>query len=287
MIPARCRPGMGGTLAAMRGALGLLVILAAVLGGLGLLVFLAQRRLLYFPSREPPAQAERVARRLGLEAWTEGGRFLGWRSPAPGGAPRGRVLVFHGNAGSALDRAYVRDVLQAPGLPPLEVVLVEYPGYGPRPGAPSEGALVEAALEAVRLARLDGAPLLLWGESLGSAVAALAAAAAPGAVDGLALVTPLASVPAVASRHYPFLPSALIRDAFRADLALPRHPGPVVFLVAGRDEVVFADLSRSLFDAFPGRKRLWLEEGAAHNTLDYDPRLPRWREMVAFLLGER
>lgn len=269
----------------MRGALWLLLGLAAVLGGLALLLFLGQRRLLYFPSRQPPELAERAARRLGLEPWTEGGRLLGWRSPAPG-PPRARVLVLHGNAGSALDRVYVRDVLQAPGLPALEVILLEYPGYGPRPGAPSEGALVEAALEAIRLSRRDGAPLLLWGESLGSAVAALAAAAAPGSVDGLALVTPLRSVAAVAGRHYPFLPAALVRDRYRADLELPRHPGPAAFLVAGRDEVVFADLSRSLFDAFPGRKRLWLEEGAGHNTLDYDPRLPRWREMVAFLLGE-
>jgi uncharacterized protein len=270
----------------MRGALWLLAGLAAVLGGLAVLLFLGQRRLLYFPSRQEPALAERVARRLGLEPWTADGRFLGWRSPAPGSVPRARVLVLHGNAGSALDRVYVRDVLQAPGMPALEVILLEYPGYGPRPGAPGQGALVEAALEAVRLAR-GGAPLLLWGESLGSAVAALAAAAAPGSVDGLAMVTPLRSVPAVASRHYPFLPVSLVRDRFQADLALPCHPGPVAFLVAGRDEVVFPDLSRSLFDAFPGRKRLWLEEGAGHNTLDYDPRLPRWREMVAFLLDGR
>ncbi len=271
----------------MRGAIGLLLGLAAVLGGLGLLVYLGQRRFLYFPSREEPARAERRARLLGLEPWPGGGRLLGWRSPAAGGAPRGRVLVFHGNAGAALDRVYVRDVLQAPGSTPLEVILVEYPGYGPRPGAPGEGALVEAGLEAIRAAPGDGTPMLLWGESLGSAVAALAAARAPGSVHGLALVTPLASLPAVARRHYPFFPSALIRDAFRADLALPRHPGPVAFLIAGRDEVVFSDLSRSLFDAYPGRKRLWLEEGAGHNTLDYDPRLPRWREMVAFLLGGR
>lgn len=287
MIPARGPPGTGGTLPGMRRALGLVAGLAAVLGGLGLLLYLAQRRLLYFPSREALAQAEPRARRLGLEPWTSGGRFLGWRSPAPGGAPRARVLVLHGNAGSALDRAYLRDVLQAPGMPPLEVILVEYPGYGPRPGAPGQGALVEAALEAVRLARAGGAPLLLWGESLGSAVAALAAAAEPGSIGGLALVTPLASVPAVAARHYFRVPAWLVRDAFRADLALPRHPGPAAFLVAGRDEVVFPDLSRSLFDGFPGKKRLWLEEDAGHNTLDYDPRLPRWREMVAFLLGGR
>src|SRR5512139_3839159 len=104
MIPARGRPGMGGTLAGMRFGLGLVLGLAAVLGGLGLLAFLGQRRLLYFPSRQAPAQAEREARRLGLEPWTDGGRFLGWRAPAPGRAPRARVLVFHGNAGTALDR---------------------------------------------------------------------------------------------------------------------------------------------------------------------------------------
>ncbi|HYQ81669.1 MAG TPA: alpha/beta hydrolase [Anaeromyxobacteraceae bacterium] len=270
----------------MRGALCLLVGLAAVLLGLAALLYLGQRRLLYFPSRQAPALAEREARRLGLEPWAEGGRFLGWRSPARE-APRARVLVLHGNAGSALDRTYVRDVLQAPGMPPLEVILLEYPGYGPRPGTPGEDALVEAALEAIRLSRRDGLPLLLWGESLGSAVAALAAAAAPGSVDGLALITPLASVPAVAGRHYPFVPSWLVRDAFRADQALPRHPGPAAFLLAGRDEVVFPDLSRSLFDAFPGRKRLWLEPEAGHNGLDYRPGLPRWREMLDFLLDGR
>lgn len=270
----------------MRGALTLLLGLAAVAGGLLLLLFLGQRRLLYFPTREDPATAERLARRLGLEPWNAGGRFQGWRAPHPSGATRGRVLVFHGNAGSALDRVYFRDVLQAPGIGvPLEVRLVEYPGYGPRAGGPSERGLLEAALESLRASRREGGPVLVLGESLGSAVAALAAAAAPEAVDGLLLVTPLSSVPALARRHYPFLPSFLVRDTFRADLALPSYRGRSAFLLAGRDEVVFADLGRALHDAYPGPKRLWVQEEAGHNTLDYDPRDPRWREMVEFLLG--
>ena len=270
----------------MRGALSLLVGLAAVLGGLALLLVLGQRRLLYFPDRQDPAAAERLARQLGLAPWSDGGRFLGWRSPHPTGRASARVLVFHGNAGSALDRTYLRDVLQSPAVPvPLEVLLVEYPGYGPRPGRPTERTLVDAALQAVRLARREAGPVLLVGESLGSAVAALAAAAEPSSVDGLALVTPLHSVPALARRHYPLVPSFLLRDRWRADLALPRYPGPVAFLVAGRDEVVFADLGRALYQAQPGRKRLWVEEGSGHNMLDYDVRQPRWREMVEFLLG--
>ncbi len=110
-----------------------------------------------------------------------------------------------------------------------------------------------------------------------------AAAEAPRDVDGLLLVTPLASVPAVARRHYPFVPSFVLRDAWRADLALPRYGGAVAFVVAGSDEVVFPDLGTALHGAYPGRKRMWVEEGATHNGLDWSPGLARWREIVEFL----
>ncbi len=269
-------------------AIRLMAWIAALCGGLFLLLFLAQRRLLYFPSREEPSLATRAASQLGLAPWSDGqGRLLGWRSPVRGGAG-GRLLVLHGNAGSALDRAYLRDVFQAPGVAPrLEVFLLEYPGYGPRQGAPSERSLVDAAVEAIELLRRESPlPLAVVGESLGSAVAALAATERPGSVNALLLVTPLASVPAVARRHYPFFPPFLLRDTFHADRALPRYRGRVAFLVAGRDEVVFTDLGESLFRAFPGPKRLWVDEAAGHNTIDYDPRQGRWSEMVAFLLSQ-
>ena len=92
-------------------------------------------------------------------------------------------------------------------------------------------------------------------------------------------------MPAVARRHYPFVPSFAHRDRWRADLALPRYGGRVAFLVAGADEIVFADLGRALHDAYPGPKRLWVDEGASHNGVDWDPALPRFREMLAFVLG--
>ncbi len=44
-----------------------------------------------------------------------------------------------------------------------------------------------------------------------------------------------------------------------------------------------ADLGRSLFEAYPGAKRLWWEERARHNDLDVSPGLARWREMVEFV----
>lgn len=261
-------------------------------GGVGsflfFLIFLGQRRMLYLPDRQPIASAERRAAGLGLKPWRSAGRFLGWKAPHPSGSPRGRLIVLHGNAGSALDRIYLRDAFQAPGLEPVDVYLCEYPGYGPRPGRPSQTTLVDAALEAVRVAQSDGpGTVILVGESLGSAVAALAAAAEPSAVAGLFLVTPLSSVGAVARRHFGAVPDWLLRDRYAADEALPRYPGPVAFLIAGRDEVVFPDLGLSLFEARHGPGRLWLDAQADHNSVDFDPRLPRWGEVLSYLLGSR
>ncbi|HET8540482.1 MAG TPA: hypothetical protein VFL83_11480 [Anaeromyxobacter sp.] len=263
--------------------LGVLALAAA--GALAAVLWLAQRRLLYFPDREARADAERRARALGLEPWEDGGELLGWHARTPGAGAR--LVVFHGNAGSALDRGYVAAAFRR-ALPdvPVEVYLAEYPGYGPRPGAASEPALRAEARRAIAAARRGApGPVLVLGESLGAAVAAVAAADEPAAVDGLLLVTPLASVPAVARRHYPLVPGFLLRDRWEADRALPRYRGRVAFLLAGADEITFADLGRALHDAYPGPKRLWVEEGAGHNGLGWDPASPRFREMLAFVLG--
>lgn len=257
----------------------------AVAAAAVLLAWSAQRRLLYFPVREDRAAAERRAAALGLLPWVVDGELAGWRAPAPGGAARGRLVVLHGNAASALERGYFAAAFgAADAARPLEVLLVEYPGYGPRPGRPTEESLVAAARAALAAARRGApGPVLLAGESLGSAVAALAAAEDPDAVDGLLLVTPLASVPAVAARHYGRIPAWFFRDPYRADLALPRYPGPVAALVAGQDEVVFADLGEALVATAPGPRRAWVDPGAGHNSIDWRPGQARWREMVELL----
>lgn len=268
----------------------LLFLLVSGYVALCLLVFLLQRRMLFFPSRESPEAAMAAASRQGLEPWRdETGALLGWLARHPARAPEGTLLVLHGNAGSALDRTYLRGAFQGPRIEPaLDLVLLEYPGYGPRSGSPAETALVSAAVEALdRLERERRGPVFLLGESLGSAVAALAAARRPAQVRGLLLVTPLASVPAIARRHYAFLPTFLIRDTLRADRALAHLSIPVGFLVAGQDEVVFPDLGCGLYETYSGPKRLWIEAGAGHNAIDYSPDRRCWQAMLAFVRNGR
>lgn len=245
------------------------------------------RQLLYFPERQDPERARQEAARLGFAPWADrDGAFHGWREPPTAPAPRARLVVLHGNGGHALHRAHYRDVFpRRHGSLPVELLLLEYPGYGARTGKPSQPAILAACREALADLRREPGPVVLVGESLGSAAAALCAAEAPGGVDGLLLVTPLSSVQAVARRHYGFAPSFLLPDTFRADEALPRYGGPVGFLVAGRDEVVFPDLGLALHRDYPGPKRLWVQEGAGHNTLRFDRRDPMWGEMLALVLG--
>ena len=253
-------------------------LLAVALGGL-VLVF--QRRLLYFPARTTAPAAAALADRLGLRPWSDAaGEVRGWTAPLAG-APRARLLVLHGNAGSALDRAFYAAALAPRGL---EVSLLEYPGYGARAGAPSEATLTAAALEAVdALAAAGPEPIWLLGESLGSGVASRAARLRPGRVAGLILVTPFARLAEVAHHHYPVLPGFLLRDRWAPRDDLAGFRGPVAVLIAGRDEVVTPGQGRALLDVPGGPRRGWEQPRAGHNSLDLRPGWAGWDEIVAFV----
>lgn len=255
--------------------LGLLGVAALALG----LLALFQRKLLYFPSPAEDAAGLAGAARLGVAPWRdERGALRGWRLAAS--APRARLLVLQGNAGSALDRLMYVAALAPRGL---DVTLLAYPGYAGRAGSPSAASLTAAALDAVDALAAEGGPVWLLGESLGSGVAARAAAARPAAVRGLLLVTPFADLAGVMRHHYPFVPPFLLLDRFRPAVELAGFPGPVYILAAGRDEVTTLAQAEALHEALPGPKRLVVQPGATHNGLNLSPGLADWDEAVAFL----
>jgi uncharacterized protein len=259
----------------------ILVFTVGAFAALTVVAFAFQRRLLYFPERLDERTAAARGRALALDPWrSRDGALRGWRA-APAVPPRARVLVFHGNAGSALDRAFYAAALVPRGL---STSILEYPGYGARAGTPSEDTIAAAAVEAVDALAAEGSqPILLLGESLGSGVAARAARLRPGAVRGVFLVTPFARLTDVAHLHFPVVPRFLLRDRWAPVDDLARFPGPIAILLAGRDEVVTADQGRDLFAALPGTKRLWEQPAATHNGLDLRPDSALWDEVLAFL----
>ena len=163
--------------------------------------------------------SNRTPRGKGLLPWLDvDGNFIGWRSRQGAGIP---VLLLHGNAGHSLHRSYFVSRLRDAGVAP-PIFILEYPGYGARPGTPTESNLVAAAVKAIDL--LDQ-PVILVGESLGTGVACGAASQRPGSVRGLLLITPFDSLIAVAKKHYPWAPVSLIlRDRYESSRALQKLP---------------------------------------------------------------
>lgn len=226
-----------------------------------------QKSLIYFPTRAPEAILEAEAHRIGLEPWRDNmGSLTGWQTPASA-TPAKRLLVFHGNGGYALHRIY----LAALPPPDWQVLLFEYPGYGSRPGSPSEAAIRSAALAALDSLTGPGAPpLYLAGESLGSGVASWLASQRPQSVSGMVLITPMTRLADVGARHYPFLPVHLfLTERYDSVAALRSYQGPVAFVTAGQDEIVPVDLGRELHRGYSGPKRLWEQPEAGHNTLHF------------------
>jgi uncharacterized protein len=270
------------------------LVRVVVLVYIGLLVVMAgcQRRMIYFPAKASESSLRERAAQTGWVAWEDAsGQLLGWKDPhdSSAGRPDHRLVVFHGNAGFAQHRTYYRDGLGGVGGGSVwEVHVLEYPGYGARHGSPSEEAFFRAGREALgSLWQEDQRPVFLLGESLGSGVASRLAGEFPDQVGGVILITPFTSLGDVAARHYPMMPvRLLLRDRFDNVEALKAYRGRMAMLLAGRDEIVPAELGEQLFERYQGPKRLWVQENATHNTLELGPGVIWWEEMTTFLLRD-
>jgi len=243
-------------------------------------LWLWQRHMIYFPTKASREVLAEWAREAGLDPWLNpAGQRIGWQRLSPTAPGRWRVLITHGNAGCAVHRSDYARLLQAQA--PADVFILEYPGYGDRPGAPAEPSLCLAAEEAFGLLGTNR-PVYLVGESLGTGVAAHLAAAHPQQVAGMLLIAPFNNFTAVARRHMALFPVRwLLRDRFPSDTWLKNYGGPVAVLLAGRDEVVPHELGRKLYDGYAGPKRLWTDPRATHNDVFEQP--PQfWREVVEF-----
>ena len=225
-------------------------------------IWLLQRRLIYFPTAEvpPPSTALPGAREIEINT-SDGLTVTGWFLAAPN--PTASVLVLNGNAGNRSGRAPLARALHDRGY---EVLLFDYRGYGGNEGSPSEEGLAldaEAALAALsEVATADR--LILFGESLGAAVAARLAVELPPAA--LVLRSPFPSLEAVAAVHYPFLPTRfLLRDRYDTLQSINLIKAPILVVAGSTDSIVPTHLSRTVYEAGSADAHWALIENADHN----------------------
>ena len=224
--------------------------------------------LLYYPSRSfyaTPADAGLPYQEVGFEA-EDGTRLHGWWIRAPRQPAGAHVLLCHGNAGNIGDRVLHAKLLTDAGL---DVFLFDYRGFGKSEGSPDEEGTyrdARAALGAlIRQGGVHAARVIYLGESIGGALAlALAVEAAP---LGLVLQSAFTCVRDMGRLHYPFIPPAMVPDAYPNLRRIAQLRSPVLVIHGDRDEIVPVAHGRALFDAAPEPRRLEIVPGAGHNDL--------------------
>ena len=237
-----------------------------------------QRRLIYFPTRDPvPSAAKFFSGGRDVILDTEDGTRLGaWYLPAPGAQRGPAVLVFNGNGGDRSGRAMLADGLRRLGM---SVLLFDYRGYGGNTGTPSEKGLAADARAAqawlAQQPEVDTDRIVYFGESLGAAVAIELSLQRPPAA--LVLRSPFTSLSDVGKVHFPWLPVGwLLTERYPSLDRIDSLSVPVMVIAGNRDDIVPESLSRKLYDAAPDPKRYLLVPGAGHN----DPELADGPGMV-------
>ena len=246
----------------------ILGIAAMTYGGLALLLFLFQPSLVYYPEigREiaaTPQQAGLPYEDVRLVT-ADGIALHGWFVPA-GNPARGTVLFLHGNAGNISHRL---DSLQMFHRLGYNTLIVDYRGYGKSAGKPDEQGTYRDATAAwdylTQTRNTPPARIVLFGESLGGAVAAwLASRQAPAA---LVIASGFTSVPDLAADLYPLLPVRwLSRFSYDTRAFLQASSVPVFIAHSPGDDIIPFRHGRALYEAAPGPKR-FLELAGGHNT---------------------
>lgn len=250
-----------------------LTLVGAYLGVCALL-WAFQERLIFIPRSvghsppNPPAQPIEIDRGAAV--------LRGWVVNAQSDGPT--IVYFGGNAEEVsrnVDNWAVRKAT---------TVLLNYRGYGDSTGKPGEAALRgdAIAISEWARARFPDRPLVLFGQSLGSGIAALASPTVK--PDALILISPYRSIEHIARRTLPIIPvGTLLRHRFDAQAAAASLPRTLV-LASPRDEVIGFKENEAMVESInavaqqPAELRLFR---LRHNQFFNHP--PVWQAVDEFL----
>ncbi|MGK2927816.1 MAG: alpha/beta hydrolase [Lysobacterales bacterium] len=261
----------------MRTLLGLLAMLAGIYVLLGVMLYLFQGSMVYLanlPGRAldaTPAAAGLDYEDVNIDT-ADGERLHGWYVPAVQqgmGEARGVLLFFHGNAGNISHRL---ESIALFNRLELDVLIVDYRGYGRSTGKPTEAGTYRDARAAwdylVGERGIGPGRIVVFGRSLGGAIGAwlgsqLAAGETPAAVI---IESSFSSGADMARRLYPIFPARLLtRLKYPVVDYAARVNCPVLVVHSRDDEIIPYAMGRAIYDAAPPPK-YFLELRGDHNA---------------------
>jgi uncharacterized protein len=212
---------------------------------------------------------------------TDGDSLRAWKLIHP--RPRAQVVYFHGNGGNLTIWAPILARIAQQGF---SVLAFDYRGYGASTGRPTERGLyrdVEAVVQSL-WAAAPARPVIYWGRSLGTVMAAYAATIRP--PDGMILESGFPDARSLA-RTSPALAVLALFSTYRFPCAefMQKVAAPVLVIHGDDDHVIPFELGRDLFERIAGSKDFFTIHGGDHN--DVIPRDPEayWQAVHRFSEG--
>ena len=246
--------------------LNLILSLAAIFALIFIVARLLHRYFIYMPDKT------RVAPRdVGLPGVQEvtlkgagGVTLIAWYLPARDGKPT--LLYFTGNAGNVANRASKIAMIAADGY---GIFMLNYRRYGGSGGRPSEVKnIADAALayDCLRGQGVSPQDIVVYGESLGTAIAAPLSLQRD--VKALVLESAFTSAVDVGQLLWPGFPLSLIMvDQYRTIDHIAQVKVPLFMIHGGRDAVTPLDQARRVYRAANEPKSLVVLSRADHNDL--------------------
>ncbi len=247
------------------------------------LLFGLQASLVYYPDLGREIVATPADHGLPYEdvavRTSDGETLAAWWVPVA--APRGVVLLFHGNAGNISHRIDYLAMFHRLGYATL---IADYRGYGKSTGRPSEEGTyrdAEACWSWLMDRSVRPRDIVVFGESLGGGVATWIAQERP--LGALVLASTFTSIPDMAEAVYPYLPVRMLARIHYDNIGrLPRITAPVLIMHSPDDEIVPYRHAERLHAAAGSRKGFVSLAGGHNEGLVY--RRAEWvRALEAFL----
>jgi fermentation-respiration switch protein FrsA (DUF1100 family) len=266
----------------------LLIFLVVAFAALKALVWWLEPRMAFFPYagvQETPAAYKLEFEDVRIPT-ADGETLHGWWLPHP--SPRGQVIFWHGNGGNL---SLWLDVIAGLRKQEFSVLAVDYRGYGASTGRPTEQGIYRDADAALRVFgerfRKPDVPVVYWGRSIGTAVAAYAAGESR--PDALVLESPFPDVFAIIGGNPVMRVLALFSSyRFPTSRFLERYDGPLLVIHGDADSIIPFSAGRRVFEEARGSRKTFVPiPGADHNDLHAANPVPYWRAIDTFVAALR
>lgn len=235
------------------------IILLAYLG-FGFLLFFRQTQLIYYPTAQDFAACPEFSDSQKMNS--NGTRFY-YKNISD------KLIVFyHGNAGSACDRAYLKDIFSGLGY---SSIFVEYAGYAKDAQPPSQTRIMQDVEHVHNFLKSAGhREIVIVGESLGASLALYHSSLAD--EDQVLLISPFYSLEDVTRNHYPVYPvSWMLRDKYESNRWLTDLK-KIEVIHGAADTIVPITGSKKLFNEMAIPQKKFIEvAGANHNDMYHFP----------------